>query len=243
MEYQARRLTDDGVQRFEELLVTARATDDVTGIQALLQDPASSEPLACNLEISSESFPTRYALIVHLVERLEASQCRESLESDPGFWAWLTVFYFDLLTVNSKGKRSVGDAANYILSDLWGRRRRHALRWPYVLVKDLGSTVDFMLSGDPATRGEIMEQILSRQQLFSTGNVFEAAARLYRDPETGRPKRGASSKGDKPGTVRRFGEFLGQIALTYDIPAMGPEELLKLLPPEFERFAPEESEH
>ena len=57
------------------------------------------------------------------------------------------------------------------------------------------------------------------------------ATTLYVDPSTGRPKRGAASN------ARRLADTLNQLDLIWDLYALDPDKLLKLLPSEFLAFA------
>ena len=61
---------------------------------------------------------------------------------------------------------------------------------------------------------------------------------LYFDEERGRPKVGAAVKTKKPGTLRRFVDVIRQFDLTYDFYSMTGQEILALLPAEFDRFRP-----
>jgi hypothetical protein len=74
----------------------------------------------------------------------------------------------------------------------------------------------------------------ARQELITNPAVVAAATRLYYDPTKGRLKR-AGTVG-APGTVRRFAEVLMQLDVVWDLYQMSPEELIAMLPPEFDRF-------
>jgi hypothetical protein len=63
---------------------------------------------------------------------------------------------------------------------------------------------------------------------------METAGELYTDAHTSGFKRGAASS--RKGGARRLVAFLNQITLTYDIYSMSKEQLLNLLPSEFNRF-------
>jgi hypothetical protein len=82
--------------------------------------------------------------------------------------------------------------------------------------------------------GDVVEQLASRQDLVRARGVMEATTRLYVD-EKQALKRGAASK-DKPATARRLANVLGQLDLTYDLQSLEADEVLDLLPEEFDLF-------
>jgi hypothetical protein len=61
-----------------------------------------------------------------------------------------------------------------------------------------------------------------------------AITKLYIDPETGQAKRGAAGKGN--GSARRLVKVLKQFDLTYYREDMDADEIISLLPDEFDRF-------
>ena len=93
-----------------------------------------------------------------------------------------------------------------------------------------------LLANPPHQPGDIAEQLASRQELVTNPSVMEVATRLYINPETGRPKRGAAGRG--PGSARRLAAVLNQLDLTWDLYGLDPDKLLDLLPEEFNQFQP-----
>jgi hypothetical protein len=61
---------------------------------------------------------------------------------------------------------------------------------------------------------------------------------LYIDPETRRVKTRAGAD-DAIGGIRRLNAVLDQLYMTYDVYSMRAEQILALLPEEFQRFNPE----
>lgn len=60
---------------------------------------------------------------------------------------------------------------------------------------------------------------------------------LYFSEVTALPKRGAATAG-KPGGLRRFIDVMQQLDLNFDLQSMTAEELLELVPSEFEPWKP-----
>jgi hypothetical protein len=81
---------------------------------------------------------------------------------------------------------------------------------------------------------DFTEQLSSRLELITNRAIVEAATQLYFDLQNERPKRGAASTKRKPGTLRRFVDLMRQLDLTYDLYSLDHNELLKLLPKEFD---------
>lgn len=82
--------------------------------------------------------------------------------------------------------------------------------------------------------GEIAEQLASRKELVTNHAVADVATRLYYDPTTGSFKRGAGS--DVKGAARRLATLFNQLDLTFYLYGMSCDEMLALLPKEFDRF-------
>jgi len=70
--------------------------------------------------------------------------------------------------------------------------------------------------------------------VLASRHIIAAANRLYFDPLTNRPKRGAAGSGR--GSARRFGLVFRQFDLTYDPDSMPPDAITGLLPSEFDRW-------
>jgi hypothetical protein len=66
--------------------------------------------------------------------------------------------------------------------------------------------------------------------------MLEALNALYLDRAHGRPKRGAQVASPEPGTLHRFVHVLQQLDVTYDVYGMTGQQILDLLPPEFDRW-------
>jgi hypothetical protein len=57
---------------------------------------------------------------------------------------------------------------------------------------------------------------------------------MYYDPGKANAKRGAYSSKRKPGTLLRFIDVVQQLDLTYDLYGMAGDQVLDLLPQEFD---------
>ena len=99
-----------------------------------------------------------------------------------------------------------------------------------------GEEAPILLCGPVASPGDFNEQLASRLEFVTNKGVIQAANALYYDPDRGKHKRRASPNWRKPGTLRRFVDVVQQLDLTYDLYSMSGEEILELLPSEFDRY-------
>jgi hypothetical protein len=169
---------------------------------------------------------------------------RRVISRHHGLWTWLALYYFDQLCPRSgDGSRKVLADEAYVLPAKYDFRSyyRHLVRMPWLAVADHGDNARVLLvpagrsSEAPlATRGEIIEQLASRQAVLGNARVIAAVNRLYFDQAANRPRRGAG--GSKGGSPRRLALVLQQLDLTFDLAACDESRLLSLLPREFDRW-------
>jgi hypothetical protein len=97
---------------------------------------------------------------------------------------------------------------------------------------ELGDRGSIFLRGKIFERGDVVEQLSSVMGIQRNHGIVGTATTLYMDGKTKEIKKGATAK-DKPGSVRRFREVLKQFELTYDLNGMSKDQILKVLPEEF----------
>ena len=102
------------------------------------------------------------------------------------------------------------------------------------LVDRYGEDARFMLSKLTA-RGEIIEQMMARQEFLSSEGAVRLASYLYFDPQSGGFKKGSAAR-KSAGCIARYIAWLQQLQLTFDIFSTTDRELKQLLPAEFNRF-------
>ena len=230
-----RRLTPEGLRLLQEFLVRVGAGEPRTGRHEILTGATTSEQLDSEASVEELSFATRFAVAQYLNDKLEPLQPSE-LE-DPGLWAWLALLYFE--TLCPAGKKRPGSLYRWIPSGSFRTDHRHLLAGPfriYRLYRENPGEASVLLCNAPDKPGDFSEQLASRQEFLTNRAIIGAATRLYLDSGSGRPKRGASPAEHEPGTLRRFVDVIQQLDLTFDLYSLTPEELVALLPPEFERY-------
>lgn len=205
-------------------------------------DPTDSEfakPVAGSGGITDEPTETAKELAKKVIASLGAEWTR--LLPRAGIWAWLAfVLRDDLYPVDKAGVRKVGEVWRWYPSDPgdWQKAQRHLVRMPVVLLGTFGDAVDHLLCGKPSVLPEVREQLLGQQDMLFR-NFQEAARKLYFDDDKGTVKKGVGGKG--AGSPRRLRDLRRQLDVTWNIFDLEPDEIVELLPNEFDRFKRTES--
>lgn len=230
-----KRLNEYGISEFERFINNCREGNYQNIPMYLLEDKRSSEDIGINLNVDKSMFSSRYEIGAYLSSLLDGENIQQ-LIGDRGFWTWFGLYWFDQLCPKSKGGQLKPSMAyNYVLSNNYNHRPRHAVYMTWQLVDRYGEDVKFMLSKEPSTRGELTEQMMARQEILTSEGVIRLASSLYYDKNTGIFKKGAAAR-KSPGCVARYVSWLQQLQVTYDIFSMSKEDLKELLPKEFSKF-------
>lgn len=148
------------------------------------------------------------------------------------------IFFDSVCPADGHGARDPQDEARLLpVLDNHQRFYRHLLLGPFLIVrahKDEPERALAFLKQPLWKPGDVVEQLASRKELVTNHAVAEAATRLYYDREAGAFKRGHSSK--VKGGPRRLANLLNQLDLTWYLYGMTADEILALLPKEFDRF-------
>lgn len=233
---EVRRLTAEGVDSFNKYLSAQRASATTVSLPEILAEEQLTEKLDdSRVDVENISFENRLEMARYLCERLQPLNA-SGTDTDPGVWAWLTLFYFDVICPpDPDGNRHPGREYLYLPTTDYRYYYRHLLLGPYQVYQRHGDAAQLLLSGKVTTPGDVYERLASRQEFVASSGIIAAADRLYRSPAELTPKRGATVAG-RPGTVRRFVVILQQLDRTYDLQSMTGEEILSLLPDEFSRW-------
>lgn len=227
-----RRLNDRGREAFRAWL-----EDGATGTPpiALLDDPTMSDPLRLVIRRPQASYESRYDLGGALVDLLDGLDVAE-IQTDAGLWDWLSLCLVDqLCPPDEAGRRKPGQIDRYLLQlENHRTRYRHLVRTAWSLVRVHDSSARFMLAGPLHVHGEAAEQLGAYQDVITCKPLIAAIGSLVWDVDRGKLKRGFGGSG--PGSARRVQVVAKQFGLTYDLHSMRPEQILALLPREFDRF-------
>ncbi len=234
-----KKLNNKGISEFEDYL--AAGADGPAPVH-LLDDPVCSEMISTKISPPENIgiLPDRYVFGNRLTNLLSELNPVE-IANEQGLWSGLALLWFDsLCPPGADGKRKLRADYYYVLSTDYRHYYRHLVRSPWQLVREHQQNSKFLLiapreSKHPlAVHGEILEQFGGRQQVLASKRIIAAANRMYFDPSTNRPKKGAAGSGR--GSARRFGLVFRQFDLTYDPASMPPDAITRLLPSEFERW-------
>ena len=97
-----------------------------------------------------------------------------------------------------------------------------------------------LLSHPVSAMEQLADRLLGAVEAYRALGIMDLANRLYTDPATGTQKSGIAGGGRDnqrpPGGIVRLLDVLNQLYMTYDVYGMTAEQLLPLLPAEFERW-------
>jgi hypothetical protein len=215
-----------------DVLESAQHAEDF-GIEVAIDRARNGVPFGSRLEFGK-----------YLHEKLSEAEPTQ-ISRNYGLWNWLSLYYFEQLCPqgDGDGARRVGPKELYLLSPRQGHRQYiyHLVRAPWLIVNDHAENAKVLLlspergRGSPlATRSRIFEELAARQSILNNKTLIATAQRLYFDERYGRTFFGASGGG--AGSARRFAMVVQQLELTYDTRACGVDELLRLLPREFDEY-------
>jgi hypothetical protein len=166
----------------------------------------------------------------------------EGVDGDIGLWAWLAAaFHKEIKRTTKRAKDFPGADARWIPEiDDYQKYYRHLLAGPYQIYRahrDNPRRALAVLANPIGAPGDAAEQLIARQEILTNAHFLEAATRLYYDPTDNRLKVGAGGQG--PGSPRRLAkDMFDQFDLTWDLYGMPPDQIIELLPAEFDRFRP-----
>lgn len=233
-----RRLSQNGVDMFRGYLESLTTDDSAPYPAELLDDDEDASEIMPAVEVEARTFNSRIEAAEYLDEKF-SSASMQGIEGDIGVWAWLALFYFDQLCAKDRdGDLRPGEIARWIPEiDNYRKYYRHLLLGPlsiYRAHRDDPQRALALLCGPLREPGDVVEQLAARQELVTNRAVIQAATTLYVDNTTKKLRRGAAGRG--AGSARRLADVLNQLDVTWDLYGMAANELVLLLPKEFDRF-------
>lgn len=245
METPIRIFNTQGIEQFRVALRQIKDGETNKLPENLLFDPNLSSIPSKNIKVAFHKFTTTLEMVEYIHPLIVALPLSDKF-FNPGLWAWLAAFYFDVICPLEDNKRKVGEEARYIFPVNRDFREfyRHLIASPLRIYDTYGKQLTLLLLyTEPHKRSEFLREIMGVQELAMNQGVMEAIHIIYWDSERQRPKIGAVSKNlSSAGTLRRFIALMNQFNRTYDLQGMTGEQIIALLPQkEFERWFIEES--
>ena len=230
-----RTLNARGIEEFRGFLQQIRQGAEFRANPAILYiDDYSSRP-AQTIDIEQRTFGSKFEAAAYLERVLVEAPA--SME-DVGLWSWLALFYFDQLSpVDGEGKRRPREDYHYIPSHGGWHQDRHLLAGPYKLFAMHRQNARLLLHPPVHQHGAFVYDLGFRRDLITNKGLIAAIDLLYWDAKRNRPKRGATTA-SRPGNLRRLITVVQQLDFNYDLYGMRAEEILRLLPPEFDAWRP-----
>lgn len=240
-----RSFTDAGIDRAHQILADLDAGYAVDIENYILDDSLtivhSIEPNLCR-----QPFNNRFEAGKYFNDFLAPYEgIIPDVERNRGLWTWLAFCWLDLIApLQPDGSRKIGEWRKWILSSD-RRHYRHLLATPYRMYRthaDDPSCVLLVLCGPVDTPGNITEQIASRPDVVKSRNIMQALTKMYYVPAL--TSAAEDFMASRIGTLRdgastsavRMGKVLGQFYLTWDMFAMEPDQIVTMLPSEFDKF-------
>ena len=232
-----RVLTARGTECFRDYLLQVKQDPSRDAPLDQLSRPPWSSEFVPHIEVGALPVRSRIELGEYLLELFEDKGVeRKDLLSNPGIWSWLALKWFDnLCPIGADGSRAVREAARYVCSTHYTDYYRHlvASSWDiYYMHRDKSR---LFLWTPLHTHNDFIEQLASRQHIITNCALIEVFDRLYWNTTLDQPKSGAQSR-RKPGNFRRLLLFIQQVELTYDLQAMSVDDILELLPAEYDSW-------
>jgi len=242
-----RSLNEDGIREFASINFAKKAGADGDAPSHLLFDNEFSE-----VKIFSDGKPreidvnaviiTGFDLVELLDKSFDSTIGIKELEKDPGMWAWIALLYYDQFRhKNADGSWKGAAAPRWIPSGASLSYYRHIVSSRYNMHRMHGQNANYMLHGPVQTWSDVYEQCTNISLMVSSSSIQEAVNRLYYDStKMSGFKKGAGGKGG--GSARRFAAVFWQLHPTYNLRSMTSDEILELLPEEFDKHNPLKSE-
>ena len=160
------------------------------------------------------------------------------------FWNWLTLFYFDLVCPVENSHRKKRRNSFYIHDGDYRNVLKHHLAGTYLLYNKHGDIAKALLLDEMSKLSYFREHMISRKNFINCKPLLEVMNELYFDKNNNALKNGVTkrirNRNGKmipdAGTHRRLLHFEKRLERNYDFYSMTSEQILEILPNEFDKF-------
>ena len=248
-----RKFNEKGLEEFESFLSRVKNKSGGSSEMPpfyLLDDPHFSDEIKLSGHIKSpkrinihEEFEDRMDFADHLCCFIKTEDDVAKVVYDKFAGAWLALAYFEqICSKDAEGKWKLGHLDRYVPNIHNPRRFYRHLVCSIVAVFSLHRKRGrLVLSGPTHEHPDFLEQLASRNELLVNKSLMSVIDKLYWDSKTKAPKVGAAAnvRPFPDGSLRRFvgpDSFYEMYQTTFDFWSMTPEEILAILPREFEHW-------
>ncbi len=249
--FEVRKLNDRGLARFEEFLARVRSTRGGSHEEppyGILNDDDYSSPIKLSGYIKKpkriniyQDFEDRMDFADHLCSFIKTDEDVSMVINDKFAGAWLALAYFrQICAKDVDGNWNIRANSSYV-PEIENRERfyRHLVCSVIAVYHLHGKMGRLVLSGPTHQHPDFLEQLAGRTELMINKSLLRALDTLYWDSDRNAPKVGAvDTKRPAPdGVLRRFagpGGFYQIYKTTFDFWSMEPEQIIELLPSEFD---------
>lgn len=237
-----RSFNRSGLQKFEQLLDKLKDNPSLAQWDEKLR--SEIDEILFNNEFTSEfgedyqvdkdkEFDNRYDFGKYLYGIFRNTH----VEKEIGMLSWLALLFFDQICKKSdkSNRLQILSKYRYIpeIENTW-RFYRHLVLTPILVWQRLKEESILLLSNPLYESGDAVEQLMSRQDFISNENILTVARKLYFDEQKKKPKPRAFSD-TEPGNAKRLArDIVPQLSMTYDLYDAPVEQIMDLLPEEFD---------
>lgn len=204
------------------------------------------EYLKSNNEISEElqnsdnidpqkKFVNSYELATHIDKALSRYKYHE-ITNDNKLWDWLALIFFEKIFSTEKMRGYFN--YRYVLDFDWRYSMRHLIRGPWWAVNRYGENGKIFTYTLTYQQNDALEQFIKVNHMREMTVVPEIAMKLYFDKKENRAIPGVFKvqKKIKPGSFSRLKDKISQFSKVMNLWDMKSDEIIKMLPSEFDQF-------
>ena len=231
----ARKLTPEGVRRAKVFLSELR--EDQTILPAtpddILNSPECSQPFLDAPDVHHTTLQTRRDAANYIASL--RPEVGSNLSDDWAFWSWLGVYHLEDIITEERRHRVSAEHETFVIDTMAVRGSQDIYRnylWTaWRIQQQFGEELSFLLDQELIGIGRIARLITNSTRVFNSPGVPKLMVHLYSDGKG--TKRGLTVG---PGNIDHLIRVLAQLERTYDVYGMELEALLKVLPPDFDRW-------
>ena len=191
----------------------------------------------------NQEFENKLDFSDHLCSFIKSEEDVANVVNDKFAGAWLALAYFEKICVKKpNGKWNIGELVRYIPDNSsYQKFYRHLICSNIAIYSLHLKGGRLLLSGPTHEGGDFKEQLASRAEVLVNKSLMETLDKLYWNEAKNEPKVGAldQTKPYSNGCLRRFvgpGSFYDMYYSTYDFWSMSSEQIIQLLPSEFDEW-------